>query len=180
MGIKGDLLALVLDPSVLFSRFLVCNRSNRNTTRFMGVPKTRKPPYSIFFLTNRRISFVLFTYASLFYFSETLLEDYQKMTPYIAYNLALAVFVLPISYWFVGSQNRVRNIILSARIALLVTLISYPWDFFAIHAGIWRYPYDPGWKIYDVPINDLVFIWLGTYLSCCVLIAANRWKTGKD
>lgn len=102
------------------------------------------------------------------------------MNRYFAYNLAFALFVLPISYWFAGYQNRIRNFMLSARIAFLITLIGYPWDFFAIRAGIWRYPYDPGLRLFDVPLNDLIFIWLGSHLTCSVLIAINRRKTSSQ
>lgn len=100
------------------------------------------------------------------------------MTSYTTYNLALAAFILPTTYWLVGPSNRLRNYLLSARIALLVTLIGFPWDFFAIHAGIWRYPSDPGLRIYNVPLNDLFFMWLGTHLTCSFLIAINRRKSG--
>lgn len=102
------------------------------------------------------------------------------MTPYTAFNLALAVFILPISFLLTGSGNRRRQLLLSARVALLVTLIGYPWDFFAIQLGVWKYPGDAGLKIYDVPLNDLIFIWLCTYLTCSFLIASDRWQTGSQ
>src|SRR2546421_3014095 len=98
------------------------------------------------------------------------------MKPYTAYILSLAAFVLPVSYKLAGSRNRQRNLLLSARIAFLVTLIGYPWDFFAIHAGVWKYPNDPGLRIYDVPLNDLFFMWLGTHLACSFLIAIEGRK----
>lgn len=99
------------------------------------------------------------------------------MTSYTAYNIIIAVFILPICYWLAGYKDRLRNIRLCARVAFLITLISYPWDFFAIQFGIWTYPLDPGPRLFNVPLNDLVFIWLGSYLTCCVLVAVNRWKT---
>jgi lycopene cyclase domain-containing protein len=102
------------------------------------------------------------------------------MTPYTAFNLALTVFILPISFILVGPRNRRRPLLLSARVALLVTLIGYPWDFFAIQLGVWRYPNDAGLRIYDVPLNDLIFIWLCTYLTCSFLIAARRWQAGSQ
>lgn len=109
------------------------------------------------------------------------------MTPYSLYNLVLAALILPISYLLAGHVSRRRNLTLSARIALLVTLIAYPWDFFAIRAGIWRYPNHPGLRIYDVPLNDLIFIWLCTHLACSFLIAfsrresnSHRHSKGKD
>ena len=98
------------------------------------------------------------------------------MTPYTAYNLVLAAFTLPISYWLVGASKRRGNLLLSARIALLLTVIYYPWDFFAIRLGVWRYPNHPGLRIYEVPLNDLIFIWLCSFLACNVLIAVDRWR----
>lgn len=109
------------------------------------------------------------------------------MTLYSLYNLVLAAFIFPTSYLLAGRASRRRNLILSARIALLVTLVAYPWDFFAIRVGIWRYPNHPGLRIHDVPLNDLVFIWLCTHLACSFLIAfggresnSHRHSEGKD
>lgn len=99
------------------------------------------------------------------------------MTPYTAYNLAFAVFTFTISYWLVGPNNRRRKLLLSARISLLLTVLYYPWDFFAIRLGVWRYPNHPGLRIYEVPLNDLIFIWLCSYLTCVVLIAVNRRRS---
>jgi lycopene cyclase domain-containing protein len=89
--------------------------------------------------------------------------------PYYLYNLIFGTFVIAFSYWVVGSHERMRKLLLSARVALLLTVIYYPWDFFAIRLGVWSYPLDPGLRIYEVPLNDLIFIWLCSYLTCCVL-----------
>jgi lycopene cyclase domain-containing protein len=93
------------------------------------------------------------------------------MRSYDTYNLLFGGFVLTVSYWLVGPKQRTRQLLLAARIALLLTVIYYPWDFFAIRLGVWTYPTDPGVKIYQVPLNDLVFIWLCSFLTCCVLVA---------
>ena len=95
------------------------------------------------------------------------------MTTYTAYNLALAAVIFTFSYWFAGRGNRRRNLLLSARIALLLTVLIYPWDFFAIRLGAWTYPNYDGWRVHGVPFNDLIFIWLCSYLSCVVLIAVD-------
>jgi lycopene cyclase domain-containing protein len=100
------------------------------------------------------------------------------VTTYTLYNLALAVFILAVSYLVAGRANRRRNLVLSARIALLLTLLLYPWDFFAIRLGAWTYPNYDGWRIYGVPINDSLFIWLCSYLTCVVLIAVDRRRSG--
>ena len=96
------------------------------------------------------------------------------MNPYDVYNVVFAVFTLPVCYWLVGFDVRRRQLMRSARIALLLTMIYYPWDFFAIRLGVWTYPSDPGLRIYQVPLNDLIFIWLCSFLTCCVLIATRN------
>lgn len=98
------------------------------------------------------------------------------MTNYALYNAALAAIILPVSYFLADAKSRWRDIQKSARIAVLMTLIAYPWDFFAIHHNVWRYPTDPGLTIYGVPANDLVFMWLCTLLTSSVLIAIDRWE----
>jgi lycopene cyclase domain-containing protein len=101
------------------------------------------------------------------------------MRLYYLYNLVFAGFTLAISYCLVGPPpSRRRQTLLAARIALLLTVIYYPWDFFAIRLGVWTYPKDPGLRIYQVPLNDLIFIWLCSFLTCCVLIAVARWRRG--
>lgn len=102
------------------------------------------------------------------------------MTVYTLYDIALAVFVLPLSCWLLGRSNLRRSVLRCARIALLMTLIGYPWDFFAINVVVWRYPRYPGYSIHGVPVNDLLFMWLCTYLACSVLIAARRWESGRE
>jgi lycopene cyclase domain-containing protein len=96
------------------------------------------------------------------------------MTHYTAYNLAFAALTAPISYWLVGPHDRRHKLLLSARISSLLTVLYYPWDFFEIRLGVWRYPNHPGLRIHDVPLNDLVFIWLCSFLTCVVLIAIDR------
>lgn len=95
------------------------------------------------------------------------------MTAYTAYNLSFAAFTFAFSYWVVGTHNRRHKLSLSARIALLITVLYYPWDFFAIRLAVWRYPIHPGLRIHDVPLNDLIFIWLCSYLTCIVLRAVD-------
>lgn len=102
------------------------------------------------------------------------------MTPYTAYNLALATLVLPITYGLTLLGDQRRDLLVSARVALLVTLVGYPWDFFAIHAGVWTYPNYPGIRIYDVPLNDLVFMWLCSHFTCTLLIAVRRRYSCRD
>lgn len=101
------------------------------------------------------------------------------MTAYTAYNLVLAALVLPLSYRLLGSRDRRRLVLRCARIGLLMTLIGYPWDFFAIKMGAWRY-LQPGYTIHAVPVNDLLFMWICTQLTCGALIAARRWQSSSE
>jgi lycopene cyclase domain-containing protein len=102
------------------------------------------------------------------------------MSAYDIYNLALAAIVLPLSYWMAGKRSRRRTLALASRIAFMLTLLAYPWDFFAIRFRIWRYPVDPGLRIYDVPLNDLIFMWLCTFLACSFLVAVSRWESSRQ
>lgn len=96
------------------------------------------------------------------------------MPRYYIYNLIFSVIVIPFCYWLVGPELRRRQLALSARVAGLLTVLYYPWDFFAIRLGVWTYPTNPGFRIYGVPGNDLVFIWLCSFLTCCVLVGGKR------
>lgn len=97
------------------------------------------------------------------------------MTPYTIYNLAFAAAALPASWALAG--GRMNSFLLSARVGLLLMLLGYPWDFFAIHSNVWRYVVDPGPRLFDVPINDLAFMWLCSHLCSSVLVAVDRWET---
>ena len=101
------------------------------------------------------------------------------MNAYTIYNVVLAAAILPLSCWLVGPRNRRQLILRCARICLLMTLIGYPWDFFAIRMGAWRYP-QPGYTIHAVPLNDLFFMWTCTQLTCSTLIAARRWQSSSE
>lgn len=101
------------------------------------------------------------------------------MSTYTIYNMVLAAVILPLGIGLLLRNGTITLLLASARVALLVTLIAFPWDFFAIQFSAWRYPNDPGPRIYGVPVNDLVFIWLCTFLACSVLVAFRRWESGR-
>jgi lycopene cyclase domain-containing protein len=92
---------------------------------------------------------------------------------YTLYNLLLAVLMAGVCYAIAG-RNRRKILLLSARVALLITVLLYPWDFFAVQLGVWTYPRDPGARIYGVPLNDSLFIWLCSFLTSVVLIRSDR------
>jgi lycopene cyclase domain-containing protein len=96
------------------------------------------------------------------------------MTRYTLYNLVLAVLILAVSYLVAGYDDRKRNLLISARISLILTVLLYPWDFFAVRLGVWTYPNYDGLRIYGVPFNDSIFIWLCSFLACVILITVDR------
>jgi lycopene cyclase domain-containing protein len=102
------------------------------------------------------------------------------MKAYTVFNLVLAAIILPMSYWLARKKSRWHTLSVASRISSLMTLIAYPWDFFAIRQRVWKYPIDPGLQIYEVPVNDLIFIWLCTYLACSLLSAIGRWSSSRQ
>jgi len=101
----------------------------------------------------------------------------RQMNLYTAYNLGLALFAFLALCLLRVFTKQWGDLLLAMRVAFMVTLISYPWDFFAIHMGAWQYPVHPGFKIHDVPVNDLIFIWLCSVLTSSFLIAVRRGKS---
>jgi lycopene cyclase domain-containing protein len=98
------------------------------------------------------------------------------MTMYSWYILAFAAFTLAVSYWVTGPTGRRRKLLLAARVALLLAVLGYPWDFFAIRLGAWTHPNFTGLRLYGVPVNDSLFTWLFSYLACVVLLRFDRRK----
>ncbi len=96
------------------------------------------------------------------------------MASYSLYNLCVAVLIATLCYT-IAWRNRKSIFFLSARIGLLITVLLYPWDFFAVRLGVWTYPKDPGMRIYGVPLNDSLFIWLCSFLACVILLATDDW-----
>ncbi len=102
------------------------------------------------------------------------------MNHYLRFNLVLAV-AFAIVCIVLGKAVRFRQRVgISARVATLVTALGYPWDFFAGYLHAWGYPTDPGPRLYGVPANDLLFMWLCTYLACNILLVADERKSRGD
>jgi uncharacterized membrane protein YoaT (DUF817 family) len=97
---------------------------------------------------------------------------------YTIYNVTLLAVLIPASWFLLPRRSRWRNASLAARIGVLIALFGFPWDFFAIRLGAWRYPNPPGAMIRSVPLNDLVLMWLCTYFATTVLIRAETWGDG--
>lgn len=96
------------------------------------------------------------------------------MNTYTLYNTALAVAVLPIAFLVTNKARRAADLFMAVRISVLLALIAYPWDFFAIRLHAWRYSLDPGVTLYSVPLNDLAFMWICTMLTSSVFLAIGR------
>lgn len=94
------------------------------------------------------------------------------MNLYYAYNVVLAIIILPVCFWL--NEGRWMHIRVTTRIAVLMAVFVYPWDFFAIHLHAWDYPHDPGLRLYGVPLNDLAFTWLCTQLGASLLFRIDR------
>jgi lycopene cyclase domain-containing protein len=86
------------------------------------------------------------------------------MTHYATFNAMLGAVLVPLSCWLL--VGRWREILIAARVAFLMVILAYPWDFFGVQLNVWDYPRNPGTKLYGVPINDSVFIWICTFLTC--------------
>ena len=90
------------------------------------------------------------------------------MTNYALLNLIL-VFVSVIV--LVLCRNSFFQIIRNAKLALFLVLISFPWDYFAIKLQLWIHPEYPGYKIFEVPINEMIFVFLCTFITFSIFSA---------
>ena len=87
------------------------------------------------------------------------------MTGYAWFNLVLALVLCPIGLLLAPSR-RARGTAL--RTAAVMTLMAFPWDFVAISLNAWTYS-EAGLRIYVVPQNDLVFIFVCTFFSASLM-----------
>lgn len=92
------------------------------------------------------------------------------MSTYTLYNLCLVLVVVGGALMLVHIPTRFRHLVRCARIATLVAIFSFPWDYFAIGTGVWSYPENPGPRLYGVPVNDMIFLWLCTFFTTSYLI----------
>jgi lycopene cyclase domain-containing protein len=100
------------------------------------------------------------------------------MSDYTLYNLGYAALAVPACIVFLHRKTGWRGVRLCGRLGVLVTAFGYPWDFFGIHFEAWSYPKDPGPLLYGVPVNDLVFMWLCTFLATSFLMRVGNRRTG--
>lgn len=102
------------------------------------------------------------------------------MTTYTLFNFAIAAVLLPASFLAAPASRRRASVRLAIRSATLMTLTAYPWDYFGIQQGAWRYPLNPGLTIYGVPVNDLILIWVGTCFSNSIFYAVLQRPHGGE
>lgn len=87
------------------------------------------------------------------------------MSVYTSFNIAFVAFVGAVC---VLSRSPAARVKVALQVAAIVTLLAYPWDFFAVQLGAWGYT-APGPRFFGVPFNDLVFIFAGSLLSTVLL-----------
>lgn len=87
------------------------------------------------------------------------------MNTYSMFNIAFVAFAGVVCLLSRSPAVRVKA---ALQVAAIVTLLAYPWDFFAVQLGAWGYTAS-GPRFFGVPINDLVFIFAGSLLSTVLL-----------
>lgn len=102
------------------------------------------------------------------------------MSKYSIFTIAIVTASTFVSLYLLNHRNQLHSFRTAATIALKMTLIAYPWDFFAIQLGAWTYPQDPGPRLYGVPINDSLFIWACTLFTVAVLIFILEGQCPRD
>lgn len=90
------------------------------------------------------------------------------MTTYGWFNIVFACVCSIASAFFLRRRRQAWH--RAIRTAAFVTLLAYPWDYFAGSLGAWTYE-NPGVRLFNVPLNDLVFIFFATVLTTAVLVS---------
>lgn len=92
------------------------------------------------------------------------------MTTYALFNLVFAAAVAVVSPFLIKTRAQLRAVI---HASLFITVFAYPWDFFAVHLGVWEYA-QPGPLIYGVPLNDSVFIFVCMFLGAAIFCSGGQ------
>jgi len=87
------------------------------------------------------------------------------MNTYTAFNTVFLILVTGALSFFVRSRAQLGVVV---QTAAYITVLSFPWDHFAIIHGAWSYT-TPGVRLFEVPLNDMFFIFTGSLLSAGVL-----------
>lgn len=86
------------------------------------------------------------------------------MSVYVAFNAALLIVAALVLRFVTPPADRVHTL----RTGVFVTVLAFPWDFFAIQTRAWSYPI-PHATVWSVPVNDLVFIFIASVISAGLL-----------
>lgn len=92
------------------------------------------------------------------------------MNNYVVFNIVFGAIVAASMPFLIRSSAQLRIALLTAA---YVTVFAFPWDHFAITHGAWTYP-NPGPRLFDVPVNDIIFIFVGSLFSAAILDSRGR------
>ena len=87
------------------------------------------------------------------------------MNLYYCFNLVFTAVSIIFSIFFKPAR---ASFGIAIKIAIIFVLIGYPWDYFAIRNHAWHYSKYPGVSLYGVPLNDLWFVFVASYISCII------------
>ncbi|TDZ34148.1 Bifunctional lycopene cyclase/phytoene synthase [Colletotrichum spinosum] len=97
---------------------------------------------------------------------------YDYALVHVKYTIPLAALLTLISYPLFTRLDVVRTLFI-VTIAFVATI---PWDSYLIQTGIWSYPPDAvlGPTLYDIPIEELFFFIIQTYITAQLYIVLNK------
>lgn len=83
---------------------------------------------------------------------------------YQSLNLIMALIAL-LATRYAGAKNAVRAL----KLAVVVPVLAYPWDFFGIQMSAWRYGTNLH-TLFGVPLHDILLTALLVHTTACVLL----------
>lgn len=87
----------------------------------------------------------------------------------MTYTLLNAVLVVAAGVAMALCLSSRRDAVRVLRVAGLLVCIGYPWDFMALQLGAWTHT-DPGIRLFTVPLNDLLIVFLMSVVTSSVLL----------
>lgn len=88
------------------------------------------------------------------------------MSNFVILNVIVSLFAIIFSVAFIKSKKELAAVLKSS---IIITLVAYPWDYFAITLGVWVFPEDPGPLLYKVPFNDIWLFFTASIMSTSLL-----------
>ncbi|KAF6818318.1 squalene/phytoene synthase [Colletotrichum sojae] len=97
---------------------------------------------------------------------------YDYALVHLKYTIPLAALLTLFSYPLFTRLDAVRT----AFIVIIAFVATIPWDSFLIRTGIWTYPPNAvlGPTLYDIPIEELFFFIIQTYITAQLYIIFNK------